>query len=179
MKPKKSIILGFIILLLLIITFISRYGGDDMRLKRSLNTFSKLIENGKLNDLSLTIYYIEPDAFTNYPLSVEDLIKYNDGKIVVEGSSLEEHVNLLKQIKNYVIIPVEHESRINARIYYVFETKKKCKIFDVSMWGSNNTIFVNGIEVKENDIFYDVIIPFLPEDVAKELEGFKNKGKQE
>lgn len=156
-------------MLLLIVPFLSRYGGDD---RRSLDTFSKLIENGKLNDLSLTIYYMEPSACTNYPLSVEDLIKYNDGKIVVEGSSLEEHVNLLKQIKNDVIIPVESKSYIDARIYYVFETKRHRKIFDVSMWGVDNSIFVNGLEVKANRVFYYVIMPFLPEDIVKEMEPY-------
>jgi len=54
----------------------------------------------------------------------------------------------------------------------VFETNKGQKIFDVVMWGFNNSnsIFINGYEMKENEIFYDAIIPFLPEDLVKNLE---------
>ena len=58
-------------------------------------------------------------------------------------------------------------------MYYVLESKKNGKLLEVAMWGENDdTIFVNGTEVKENDIFYDVIIPFLPEEEAKELKDY-------
>ena len=65
------------------------------------------------------------------------------------------------------LIPVWKKSYLNARIYYVFETGEQGKILDVAMWGDNANIFVNEIEIKENDIFYDVLITFLPEDLIE------------
>ena len=107
-------------------------------------------------------------------------------KFVIDGNSLEEHIELLKQVGNITLIPVKEESYINARIYYVFETNKGNKIFDVTMWGyaegmgqfDDEYININGFAFKENDIFYDLIIPFLPEDGANMIEGYK-QGNQE
>lgn len=53
----------------------------------------------------------------------------------------------------------------------MFETEEKGKkIFDVAMWGCDGGILVNGVEVKDNSVFYDVIMPFLPEDAAEKWE---------
>ena len=152
-------------------------GGTDIRPEKALKYFSKQIEQGNLNDLSFTIYYVSPNIFTLYPWSVDDLVRGHP--IVIDGTRLEEHIDLLKQMSNAALIPVEHETRINARIYYVFETKKGKKIFDVAMWGDDNSIYVNGLEVEENNIFYDVLMPFLPEDAAEELQTYLSQGQTE
>jgi len=57
----------------------------------------------------------------------------------------------------------------------LFETKKKGKILDVVMWSCDGGIVVNGVEVKDNNIFYDVIIPFLPEEAVKDLEKYMGR----
>ncbi len=173
MIRKISIILGLLILLL--ITISTSCGGGDMRAEQALKYFSKQIEQGNLRDLRLRVYYVPPYIFTLYPRSVDDLIRSQD-YIVIDGTRLEEHIDLLKQMSNAALIPVEHETRIDARIYYVFETKKGKKILDVAMWGDDNSIYVNGLEVKENTIFYDVLMPFLPEDEAKELKEYVSQG---
>jgi hypothetical protein len=160
-------------MLLLVNTILVSCGRDNIHSKNTLLQFSELIESGNLSDFSLTIYYMSPFTSTRYPLSAEDLIsRREENKIVINGSRLEEHIDLLNQINNTVLIPVEHKSRIDARLYYVFETKKDGKLFSVSMWGEDNSIFVNGIEVKGNDIFYDIVMPFLPTDAVKEFETY-------
>jgi hypothetical protein len=143
-------------------------------------TFSELIEDGNLNDLKLTIYYVDFNFLTYYPLSIDDVINDSTVKIIViSGTRLEEHIDLLKQLINTELIPVEHEAYLDARIYYVFETENEGKLFEVAMWGVQRDddgkyidpcIFVNEIAVNVDNTFYDVIISFLPEDVAKELE---------
>lgn len=112
---------------------------------------------------------MSPHILTNHPLSVDDLINFNSvKKIVINGSDLEEHIDLFKQISNDDLIPVKKKSYLNARLYYMLESKKNGKLFDVAMWGGgNNSIFINGFEVKENDIFYDVVKPFLPKMPSK------------
>jgi hypothetical protein len=49
----------------------------------------------------------------------------------------------------------------------------------ISMWGDNYSIYVNGFEVKSNDIYYEIAIPFLPENIVKYLEANKNYAKSE
>ncbi len=159
-----------------------------MRAEAALKNFSKQIERGNLDNLRLIIYYMNPNILTGIPVSVEALINSEGDdrvqKFVIDGNSLEEHIGLLKQVGNITLIPVKEESYINARIYYVFETNKGKKIFDVTMWGwgmgegDEEYIYINGFAFKENDIFYDLIIPFLPEDEAYIVEGYK-QGKQE
>ena len=149
-------------------------------IKPSFN-FSRLIGNENIDDISLSIYYMSPYIFTDIPLSVDDLISDNTTtKTVISGSDLEEHINLFDQISNYNLIPVKKKSSyLNVRMYYVLESRKNGKLLDVAMWGGNgedNSIFVNGVEVKGNNILYDVIIPFLPEDAAKEWGIYVNKG---
>ncbi len=170
MMRKKSIISG--LLILLSITIFTGCRGTDMRPEEALKYFSEQIEQGNIKDISLTIYYRNPNIFYFAPWSVDDLIRGADHKIVIDGTRLVEHVDLLKQVSNAVLIPVEHESRIDAFLYYVFETKEGKKIFDVAGWGDDSSMYVNGLEVKENNIFYDVLWPFLPEDAVEEFKTY-------
>ena len=188
---KKSMILGLSLFAFLTVAIFASCGGNDMCLKKPLDNFSKLIDGGDFNDFTLTIYYMSPFILTRAPLSVDDLVYgitavnetprekddkngLYEQKIIIEGSRLEEHIDLLNQIKNATLIPEEKKSYVNARIYYLFETKKDGRIFDVVLWGGydENSIFVNEVEVKENDIFYDVLRAFLPEDAVNNLNNY-------
>ena len=191
--PKNKIISGLLILLVLSTSIFTSCGGNNMSPEKALNSFSKLVAEGSFNDLKLTIYYKSPFTLTLFPLSVDNLVYGGtaindppgkksdtngvyDQKTIVDGIRLEEYIDLLTQISSDVLTPVTQKSSINARIYYMFENKGK-KIFDVAMWGGNsegNSIFVNGVECKENEVFYDIIMPFLPENEAKELQTYLN-----
>jgi hypothetical protein len=163
----KNIVSGLLIFILLVLTILTGCGRGDVRSENILDSFLKLIEEKDFNDLSLTIYYISPYILTRAPLSVDDLINLDDvTKIVVSSSELKEYTDLFKQLSKDDLIPVKNRSRINARLYYVFETVNDGKILDVAMWGENANIFINGLEVESNDIFYDIIMPFLPKEVA-------------
>jgi hypothetical protein len=168
-KLKKSIILGFLILMLPVATILSSCGEDNMNLEIAV----KLIEQDNLGDLSLTVYYIDPLILIRAPLGVDDLLHFRDiNKIVINGSNLKENIDLFKNMSKDDLIPVRNNSRLDARFYYVFETEKNRKLLDIAMWGDNNSIFVNGFEVEEDDIFYNVIIPFLPESAVKDLQAY-------
>ena len=177
MRANKRIIGLFAVILLVAVIF-AIYGGDYVQSKKALNNFSKLVDNGKVGDLNLTIYYMKP-WFTLIPTSIDMLINgCYDYKIIISGSNLDEHIDLLKQMGNAALIPVIHSSRIDACLYYIFETEEEGKIFDVAMWGDNYSIYVNGLEVKSNDIFYDIVMPFLSDDLAANLEVNKKDAKR-
>jgi hypothetical protein len=178
MKTTKITIWGVIILLLLAGILSSSCEEARTKSKDTPRTFSEIIKDGNLNDLKLTIYYMDFNFLTYSPLSIDDVI--NDStvtKVVISGTRLEEHIDLLNQLIDTGLEPVEQEAYLDARLYYVFETETE-GMFDVAMWGVQRDeagdydacIFVDGIAVNIDNIFYDVIIPFLPEDVAKELE---------
>lgn len=176
-KTTRNSILGLLILLLLAGILLSSCEGAHTK-KDTPRTFSELIEDGDLNDHKLTIYYLDFDILLYSPLDIDDLINdFMVNRIVVNGTRLEEHIDLLKQLINTELIPVERVAYLDARVYYVFETETEGKLFDVAMWGVRRDdegnyidpcIFVNGVSINVDDIFYDVMIPFLPEDVAKE-----------
>lgn len=168
MNVKKNIILSAFVLLLIIIP-----GLFSLKSKTMPFNVYELIDTENMNDISLTIYYLPPHALMFYPVSsVEELIQRHEEKIVISGSDLEQHIDLFRKMGNQVLMPVwKQTSDLDLRVYYTLESNKKGKLLDVYMWGDHNNIFVNGIEVKENNIFYDAIIPFLPEDVAEDFDG--------
>ena len=166
MIRNKSIIPG--LLVLLSVTILTGCGCTDMRTEKSLTCLSQ-IEQDNIRDISLTIYYMDPNLFTLYPFDVDDLIINHEYKVVIDGTHLKGHIDLLKQMGNADLIPVEPDDYMNVRIYYLFENKKGENIFDVAMWGLANTMYVNGLQVKVNDIFYDVLMLFLPDDLVERV----------
>ena len=201
MNTKKNIILIILTFILISIINLNSCGGSDIRFKESLNDFSVLIESGNLSDLNLIIYYMNPFTLTRAALSVDDLVygitannepqrTKNDKnglyeqKIVIDGSRLEEHIDLLDQMINTTITFAKKEYHLNARIYCTFSTEKEGIILDIAMWaikdnGDNNkTIIVNGYNIKATDIFYDILIKFLPEGPAYTIQKYLNVLKQ-
>ena len=161
---KKLIILLFIILILFASAVFVGCGMDNMDFD-----FAEKFAGENLDDISLTIYYANPNMFTPFQWDVEHLISMGDGKIVIRGSELEEFIKLFKRINNAILLPLEERSLYPppVRFYYIVESKENGKLFDVVMWGSDGSIVFNGVEVKAHYIFYDIIIPFLPGHIAE------------
>ena len=142
-------------------------------MRNSTIDFSELAQYGNFNELSLTIYHFCPFKLT--PFSVTNDGLKNDGcdyRIIIEGNELERYTELLTQLDDIVLTPVEQESYIDARLYYIFEHRRSGATFSVAMSGHNYSMFVNGNEVERNDTLYDVIMPFLPDDLAQELQTY-------
>jgi hypothetical protein len=152
MNVVKNIISGVIILLT--ITILTSCGGENMQLKESLIKFSEIIKSRNFNDLSLTIYYMNPFTLTIRALSVDDLVygitavnelpkEKNDinglyeQKFEINSDDLEKQIDLFNQMNTVNLILEKKGSRLNARIYYVFSTKQDGNILDVAMWGYN------------------------------------------
>lgn len=172
MNSKKLMVFVCVLLFILSsIILVDREGGFTNS-RRNLITFSDFVESGNVNDITLTIYHIDPLTRTPFPWRIEDLIRSReDYKIVIKGNQLREHMDLLIAINDATLTPVSEPSILNARIYFIFEANGE-NILDVAMWGwgsSMISMIVNGIEVEEHYIFYDIIIPFLPDDALEPL----------
>ena len=164
-----------------------------------MRNFSKVVESGDFSDLSLTIYFTNPNVLYGLPttITVRDLM--NGESITVDGNTLKEHIDLLKQLNSGALVPIGRRPHYtHARIHYVFKTKNHRKLLEVTMWGCGDfdyeynadeglfyhngipidqendiykrSILIYGYEVKENAAFYDIIIPFLSEDQVRQLE---------
>ncbi|MBO5175465.1 MAG: hypothetical protein J6B84_10035, partial [Eubacterium sp.] len=83
---------------------------------------------------------------------------------------LASHWELLKELKPDILQPVQEESHINARLYYFFEVGDSEKILEVIISNIYGSVFVNGFNVENNPVFYDLILPFL-EDEDRQILG--------
>jgi len=148
--------------------------------------FSEFIENGDLHTITLTIYYMDLFIRTPAPVRFEQLIGggddntgqtingWYDYRIVISGENLADHRDLINQIINTELIPVDNESFVNARLHYVFEHVDYGEMFNFLAFGGGDTIFINGVEVEHNSIFYDMVVPFLPANAIETIERYLN-----
>jgi hypothetical protein len=175
---KKHAAIKIIILLFVSMIVISICMEANMLARKPSLDFSKIFDKEDIDDISLSIFYISPFILTTFPLGVDDLMYDNSTfRIVVNGNELEKSIILLKQMSgDDLILAKTRSTYMNVRLYYVFESKKNGKLLDVAMWGyggEEGGIFINGIDVKENDIFYRVVIPFMPENAVEEFENYR------
>lgn len=138
---------------------------------------AKVVENGWEWSLKLTVYYDE-DTMQHYiPWSVT-MLQENCHVITVNGNSQwggsawedEKNKQLLEIMSHTALIPTnpenEKSSYLDARIYYVFQSKITGRVFTVALDGYNYDkgiaiMVVNGKEVEYNEVFFEVVEPFL------------------
>lgn len=158
-KRNKSVIILLITIIIMCFVLIC------VRTRVPFNV-QKLIENENVSDLKLTIYYRDQHLLVPYNWSVQDLIEDESSvnKITVVGEELEKYIDSFNKINNSTLKYAFRKAKyLDADTYYVLESKKNGKLFDVVMCGISDdyvTVFFNGIEVKYDDVFYTVIEPF-------------------
>ena len=167
MNMKKFIIIGLGILLLFA-SILTIFVADNMNRTRSMREFKRIVEQGNLEDITLTIYYVGL-VFAHWPVTVDYVIARHHYKAVVDGVRLAEHIDLLQELGSVDMRRIRSEGGLWAEVYYIFETNCGRKLLDVALWVDNYNVLVNGFEVRGNDIFTDVIIPFLSEEIAEFL----------
>jgi len=177
MKTRKRIILVLVAVLLLF-TSLLIYSERDLFSKNPMVAFSRMVEQGYIDSLTLTIYYVRAAVYFGTAGDADDLLRGWSGfsdddaeKVVVKGSQLKEHIDLLQRMSNteLVPVPIENPSRINVKIYYVFKTIWGQKVLDIAMWGYNGSVFINDVEFEKNTIYYEMMVPFLSEAAAQEV----------
>ena len=168
MKAKIFLILGLVVLVL--IGTISSSCSNRNRTSEEKYDILDMLECKSVGDLKLVIYYKSPFTLTRYPWDTSTLIKNCDYKIEVDGEKLKKYADIFNQINNDVLVTVNKPSYKDIRICYTIENIYSGKNVIIALWGSNgDSIFFNGVEVEANDIFYDVIMPFLEDNSVNEL----------
>lgn len=168
---------GIIVVLLILAVILIAWRMDYVRGSRNSSiTLAEFFEQEYNDGLRLTIYFVEPSNLLRLPLSVRSLTEtFYDYRITIQGVRHDDNLlNVLNKLADIELLPVEDEIQWTCvRIHYVFETEYGQNIFNVT-WGRSNErhIIVNGLAVQENDIFFEVIEPFLPVRALYELERF-------
>jgi len=144
----------------------------------SPSKFSDMIKY-ELDNISLTIYFWDFD--TTNPRGVHMTLEWlveraHTYRVVVTGEELAEHHELLSQLANVELIPSRNKAYVSARMYYVFEHARYGEIFSFlthavsSGAGAFDAVFVNGQEVRGKRIFFEAVLPFMPESAASEIQ---------
>ena len=182
---RKLVILGLVGLILLANTTFIGCARDDMITEENSFYLPGVIEQGNLNDLTLIIYYLDFGALTTVPtelirltggwcdLREQELRGAYDHRVVVRGRNLIPHRDLINRLFATELNPKGTENVVNARLHYVFEHQEYGEIFSFIAFASwPGDVFVNGIEVEHNNIFFEVVLPFLPRHVAEKVSGY-------
>lgn len=144
--------------------------GYAVREEWKLPDYTELLKTENPEDISLTIYYLEDFdklVLRRFPLRAKHLKEYADNKIIVNGSTLKENIALFEKIDNAKLNMVDDYSYLDCELYYVLESKTRGKLLEASFVTSSGCIIVNGEKIENNKVFYELILPFLPEDDAK------------
>ena len=158
---KKQIV-GFLsAFLICIITYVISGCSQQNNLYQQI---MNALEAEEGDDLSITVYYMDPQVvFRMYP-TLEQLTNPNNESVTVyhlEGAETEASVEVIKnQLRADMLVPAEPAEHINARLYYVLENAEGEKLLEIILNGQNPLcVYVNGKEVKYHEIFYQIINP--------------------
>ena len=195
MDVKNGMVLKLLALLLIPITLFSGCDKRKAQLRQTSDTDSTMLEEGRVGDLRLKIYYMSAEGdFFLMPFDVDRLIRASDTQIVIEGEELKAHIDLLKELNAEVLTPVKEKAYLDARLCYIFETTDGEKVLEVASSGVTDSqtdalsellesenpenidltefkgvVFVNGIAVEHSDILYEVIKPFCTDDIWQKI----------
>ena len=174
MSKIGKLALRLLMLLMTIAAVLFIFEGEGLFLGKSSAHLRKYIIQDKVEDLTLTMYFRNPSLLVQAPWRVEQLTKDSDWsicKIVINGDSLKEKTDILTEMCNVELIPVKEESSLDARIYYVFKTKRDREVFDVALYGwrieEGSSMFVNGTEVERNDVMEKIFSPYWSDEVRE------------
>lgn len=133
--------------------------------KQAVESFQSMLDDPASMELRLKIYYGSPSIYTRIPLSAEDVKTASwCTTISVSTQELSQHTELLKRLDTSVLKQSEELTYTNARMCYVFETGDGEPVLEIVFNHPSGGIFVNGMAVEFDPVFYEVIEPFMTED---------------
>ena len=145
---------------------------SEKKLENTLDDYQEVMEEGIPDDLKLTIYYVDPQVNTQMPIrTVEELASFSS-IIEVGAEELAAHRELFASLNAAHLKPVDgKENTENSiigflRLVYVLERGNGDVLLEVMATNLvyDDTVLVNGFEVENNPIFYELIDPFLTDE---------------
>ena len=129
------------------------------------------IKAENIDELTLTVYGADGDVRYRYP---PQSITGAEMQTEVTGDALTEHIDLLYKIKSDDLTVFEGDCYVYAQAGFVLESAKNGKLIEVILWsharGSDYyyNIRVNGVDVYEDQLFYDVMNAYASQEILDE-----------
>lgn len=167
MNVKRMVIVMLLVMLCVVI--MSGCNGKKAQLEKELAPYTEMLQNGSISEIEMTIYYINLAIFTQVPLGADALKSYRDVHIItVSGEKLSEQIDLLKEL-SADNLRLTSSKYLDARICCEFSNASGDALLSFAFWGAGNSVYVNGIAVEENEVFYKLLIPYIPEEDIKQF----------
>lgn len=129
------------------------------------------IRSENIDDLKLTLYSYDGQVLYQIPPSTLDGA---DVKFEVTGDVLEEHIELFYKIKSDDLTVCDGNCYVYAQSGFVLESAKNGVLATVILWShdmeSDNyyNIRVNGVDVYEEQFFYDIMNAYASQEILDE-----------
>ena len=174
---KHKLVLGVLLLVIfLVITFACFSQGAQKQL-----TLQNITEDRNSEDFILVVYCVNPFSLdTRYPWN-SNKIEYlyessNDGivsKATITGSGLDSFFDSLSGIEHTYTISTNKDAYVGGKIYYYLWDNNGNKVLEVLL-GQSEYVFVNNcyIPVEDGMGFYEIILPYLNDETAKNVADF-------
>ena len=150
---------------------------EDMSAEVALEYLVRQIESNNLYRYRLTMYYFNLATIPSPPpRNLEDVKQSGfTTRITVGGEWLSVgwwDYELIDRLNTINLTPLGNRDETPPLpiLHYVFETTRGRKIFDVTMFSRDGGVFINGLEVEWNDVFYDIIRWHLPIDATYRMD---------
>ena len=124
-----------------------------------LDDLSNAIADGVPADMRMTLYIRAPYMGDLAPVRKAELIKAD--KYVINSTELSSRIDQLNQVASVALETPEKSPYKDLEVYYYIETEADGIVLDVEISGKGGTIFVNGVAVKYNPVFFDLVEPYL------------------
>lgn len=177
---RKGIIIALAVLLSAAIACLSVWlanrGIPRVSLNLALRAYEAAFDDGAPDDLKLTIYYISPAIVTRAPIyTLKQLRGANDDhamQIHVGAEELSAHAEQFRELDAADLCPETVWSAVSGRggrilgflrMVYILEREDGeilLKIYACNLV-RDESVIVNGIKVKNDPIFYELIDPYL------------------
>lgn len=130
----------------------------------AIDQFVALTEDIQGNNISLTIYHFPNGILTRAPIRSTDELIANSSTLTIEipPGDLVLDQTILQTMDTISLQPTKTYPNINIRTYYIFKSDDSQNILEIMINDFHRSVFVNGIEVEYNSVFYELIEPFLP-----------------
>ena len=167
------ILIAVVICIAIVVCFMTDPISSESVPQNSIEKINEAVSSIKQDEcanLQLTIYYLPPQILTRKPLTVDELMSFPQVQVInVFGDELDETLQTLKaEIATINLVSANETTNQNARLYYIFEMDGE-KVFDACFIGENHSFFIDGIAVKFNDFFLEIIKAYIPEEVYSSI----------
>ena len=166
---KKRVWLIALILIIIAATIVLSVFGYNFMVSNNIALKSYISTHG-VEKMKLTIYYIDPtNEFRLRPMSLKALLVKESTQIfVIEGNELLKNKEAIEQLANTKNVKSKRGT-VDAFVYYFFESENGRKLFSYCFHVPGGSAVVNGFTVEDQDIYWDVIRPYIPPFYADQI----------